>query len=36
MIQKQKRIAVIGSGVIGLTSAYRLLEAGYGVTTLGI
>ena len=34
MIQKQKRIAVIGSGVIGLTSAYRLLEAGYGVTIL--
>lgn len=34
MIQKHKRIAVIGSGVIGLTSAYRLLQAGYGVTIL--
>lgn len=34
MTQKHKRIVVIGSGVIGLTSAYRLLEAGYGVTIL--
>jgi len=29
-----KRIAVIGSGVIGLTVAYRLLDAGFAVTIL--
>ena len=29
-----KQIAVIGSGVIGLTTAYRLLEAGHRVTVL--
>lgn len=34
MLQEQKPIAVIGSGVIGLTSAYRLLEAGFPVTVL--
>ena len=34
MNRRRKRIAVIGSGVIGLTSAYRLLEAGYAVTVL--
>ncbi len=34
MNRRQKRIVVIGSGVIGLTSAYRLLEAGYAVTVL--
>lgn len=32
MLTKTKMVAVIGSGVIGLTCAYRLLEAGYGVT----
>ncbi len=31
---KQKSIVVIGGGVIGLTSAYRLLEAGHQVTIL--
>ncbi len=34
MNRQTKRIAVIGSGVIGLTTAYRLLEAGFGVTVL--
>lgn len=34
MNRQLKRIAVIGSGVIGLTSAYCLLEAGYAVTVL--
>ena len=28
------RVAVIGSGIIGLTSAIRLLEAGFKVTVL--
>lgn len=34
MAMKKKQIVVVGSGVIGLTCAYRLLEAGYGVTVL--
>ncbi|MCB0061769.1 MAG: FAD-dependent oxidoreductase [Caldilineaceae bacterium] len=32
MLVQTKTVAVIGSGVVGLTSAYRLLEASYGVT----
>ncbi|MEZ4682126.1 MAG: FAD-dependent oxidoreductase [Caldilineaceae bacterium] len=35
MLGRTKHIAIIGSGVIGLTVAYRLLEAGYMVTVLG-
>jgi D-amino-acid oxidase len=34
MVKAKARVAVIGGGVIGLTSAYRLLEAGYAVTIL--
>lgn len=34
MTTEKARVAVIGGGVIGLTSAYRLLEAGYAVTLL--
>ena len=34
MIEHKKQIVIIGSGVIGLSSAYRLLEAGFGVTVL--
>lgn len=32
MAEGNKQILILGSGVIGLTSAYRLLEAGYSVT----
>jgi D-amino-acid oxidase len=31
---EMKRVAVVGSGVIGLTSAIRLLEAGWKVTVI--
>lgn len=34
MPTQQRQVAVIGGGVIGLTTAYRLLEAGYGVVVL--
>jgi D-amino-acid oxidase len=34
MDKRKQRVAVIGSGVIGLTSAYRLLDAGFAVTVL--
>lgn len=34
MVTKKKQVVVVGSGVVGLTCAYRLLEAGYGVTVL--
>lgn len=35
MSERKKQIVILGGGVIGLTSAYRLLEAGYAVTVLG-
>ena len=34
MLAQKKRVVIIGGGVIGLTCAYRLLEAGYTVTVL--
>ena len=34
MAGQKVQIAIIGAGVIGLTSAYRLLEAGFDVTVL--
>jgi len=34
MGKRKKQIIILGCGVIGLTSAYRLLEAGFSVTLL--